>query len=351
MTARAEQIAGRTFGPRAIDYLLIGGGLSLLFTVAVVANPRDTPLISYTLLPYLILLSNAAHFAASTVRLYTKPGTMKSLPFLTMAFPLVVIALVTLSIFDAPRLGPQLRSFYLTWSPYHYAAQAYGIAMVYSYRSGCRIGATDKRLLFWVSMLPFLYNFITGPDVGVGWLVPASIRDSAGFASLRGSLGQLLLVLAVATPILLYAKIWRSKSGPLPLISLMSIVSNGVWFLVLGPLDAFVYATVFHGIQYMAIVVIFHMRDQAARPNNRHGKLYHAVSFYAMSLALGYGLFNCLPLAYVFAGFGRVEATLLVVAAINIHHFIVDAFIWRLRPGDSNRQVLESQTAAALSPT
>ena len=35
----------------------------------------------------------------------------------------------------------------------------------------------------------------------------------------------------------------------------------------------------------------------------------------AYGALLGYGLFNCLPLAYVTAGFGRVESVLLVVAA------------------------------------
>ena len=34
------------------------------------------------------------------------------------------------------RLGTQLHSLYLTWSPYHYAAQAYGLAVMYCYRSG-----------------------------------------------------------------------------------------------------------------------------------------------------------------------------------------------------------------------
>jgi hypothetical protein len=53
-------------------------------------------------------------------------------------------------------LGRNLHSFYLTWSPYHHAAQAYGLAVVYAYRSGCLLGARDKKLLGWVSMLPFL---------------------------------------------------------------------------------------------------------------------------------------------------------------------------------------------------
>ena len=69
---------------------------------------------------------------------------------------------------------------------------------------------------------------------------------------------------------------------------------------------------------------------------------YHVAWFYGASLILGYALFSCLPLAYVYAGFGKVESVLLVVAAINIHHFIVDAYIWRLRKDRSNRRVVES---------
>ncbi len=63
--------------------------------------------------------------------------------------------------------------------------------------------------------------------------------------------------------------------------------------------------------------------------------------FYVVCLLLGYGLFNSLPLAYVVVGFGPVEAVLLVAAAINIHHFVVDAYIWRLKKDAGNRRVVE----------
>jgi hypothetical protein len=95
-------------------------------------------------------------------------------------------------------------------------------------------------------------------------------------------------------------------------------------------------------LQYLAIATVFHVRDQAARPDNRRGPLHHAVWFYAVSLLLGYGLFNCWPQAYMWFGFGPAESVLLVIAVINIHHFIVDAYIWKLKPGDSNRQVVAS---------
>ena len=98
---------------------------------------------------------------ASTVRLYTKHGTYASLPFLTMAFPLVCIGVLTLGIAQAGSLGPHLQALHITWSPYHYAAQAYGLVVMYSYRSGCQLSRIDKKLLWWVSMLPFFYTFLT----------------------------------------------------------------------------------------------------------------------------------------------------------------------------------------------
>ena len=74
------------------------------------------------------------------------------------------------------------------------------------------------------------------------------------------------------------------------------------------------------------------------------GPLYHTVWFYSACILLGYGLFNCWPRAYMLAGFGPAESVLLVVAVINIHHFIVDAYIWKLRPGGTNRRVLQAGT-------
>ena len=82
-------------------------------------------------------------------------------------------------------------------------------------------------------------------------------------------------------------------------------------------------------------------------PANRHNAAWHAVWFYVTSLLLGYALFRILPWGFSLLGFGMVESMLLVIAAINVHHFIVDAYIWRLRPGDSNRRVVESTAPPA----
>ena len=69
----------------------------------------------------------------------------------------------------------------------------------------------------------------------------------------------------------------------------------------------------------------------------------------SVCVVLAYALFNCLPQAYVLAGFGLAESMLLVTAAINIHHFIVDAYIWRLGRSDTNRAVVDSGAALAAT--
>jgi len=63
---------GRFFVHPIVDYSLIGGGLSLVFAVAMATMALDLTLNGW--LATLIIVANGAHFAASTVRLYTRPG-------------------------------------------------------------------------------------------------------------------------------------------------------------------------------------------------------------------------------------------------------------------------------------
>lgn len=335
---------GRCFVHPVFDYLLIGGGLSLVVTVVVwlFADPARPMIVDASMLPLFVLLSNSVHFASSTVRLYTKPGSFQSLPFLTMAFPLVALVLLTVCMFYAGQFGPSLQALYLTWSPYHYAAQAYGIAVIYAFRSGCRLGLRDKRILRWVCMLPFIYTVLYGLEGGVRWFIPLTEMSDNQLLKTLDRIQPAVTAVCWIIPVVFFVAMRRSKSGSLPLISMLAIVSNGVWWFVLSSLNAFAWATIFHGIQYLAIVMLFHVKDQQARPENKHGAVYHSLKFYGMSLLLGYALFQCMPYAYEMAGFGLLESVLLVTAAINIHHFIVDAFIWKLRKGDSNQRSVQA---------
>jgi len=331
---------GRTFVHPVFDLLVIGGGLSLVFTVLLLQSTRG-PVVA-SLAPWmavLVLLSNSAHFAASTVRLYSKPGALRELRFLSMGFPLVTLGVLSLAIAYADRVGAWLVTLYLTWSPYHYSAQAYGLALMYAYRSGSSLTVGEKRLLRVGCLAPFLALFVGGRGIGLDWFVSEGAFAGASLEAGRMQLVSVFSWLTLAMPLVVFFRMALARRATLPFISLCIVVSNGVWLIALNRLDAFAFATIFHGLQYLAIVTIFHVKDRLRVPGNTHGWAYHAASFYAACLVLGYLLFQIWPFTYVLLGFGLAQSALLVTAIINLHHFIVDAYIWKLRQ-DANLRIV-----------
>jgi len=347
---------GRTFVSPGFDLLLIGGGLTYPLALWLVWDVSSAATSIALAIPIVALLVNQAHFAASTVRLYTKPGAFESLPFLSMGLPLVTLVVVTAFVLFAGSWGRHLWALSLTWSPYHYAAQAFGLSSMYCIRSGCPLSSGQRRFLRWACLMPFFKGFLggTGAGYGLGWIVPAAdVVASPGAVLAFEAASRLLDVLIFAMPIALFVHLARRARAPgpgaedggrsaMPLVSLLVVLSNGMWFVVFDFYNAFVWATVFHGIQYLAIVGIFYVRDRAGTSPRPHGALAQIAVFYAVCVALGYALFQCWPYGYVLAGFGTVESSLMVIAAINIHHFVVDGFIWRIRRDPNYRTVMST---------
>ena len=331
---------GRTFLGPAFDYLVIGGGISLL-AAAFAVSGLGGPVLAWfgNWFALILLLVNLTHFAASTVRLYTKPGAYRELPFLTMGLPLVTLVVLALAVRFPAALGTNLMNLYFTWSPYHYAAQAYGLSVMYCYRSGVSLVPYDKVLLRLACLSPFLYSFFRGPVAGIEWFVPGPVLAQPTVAAVRTALVYGLGAITLLAPLALALRaVWRGPA--LPVITLLVIASNAVWWTAFFYLGAFGWATVFHGLQYLAIVSIFHVKDQMALPENKHRPLYHAAWFYLVCLAMAYLLFKVWPYAFVAAGFGLAQSALLVVATINVHHFIVDAYIWKIRKDRNYRTVV-----------
>src|SRR5262245_51636097 len=162
--------SGNVFLGPAFDYLLIGGGLSLLVTPFVLWQPVLTPT-SMNWQLGVFLLVNYAHFAASTVRFYTKQGVAENHPWIAFGSPIIGGAIVTAAVFGPTQLVQHLWSLMMTWSPFHYAAQAYGLALIYCYRSQVKLTTWQKRSLWWIAMLPFFRAFLVGNEGGLSWFV------------------------------------------------------------------------------------------------------------------------------------------------------------------------------------
>ncbi|HVR73783.1 MAG TPA: hypothetical protein VMT52_05600 [Planctomycetota bacterium] len=354
MTSPKHFTLGRTFLHPALDYLLVGGGLSLIVVgLAYLGSDGGSADSLLAAMPLIFLLSNSTHFGASTVRLYTKEDSLRTMPFLTMAFPLVVIGVATLAIAFPAELGRHVTALFLTWSPYHYAAQAYGLAVMYCYRSGSELTDGEKRLLWLCCMVTFARALIAVPEHGLGiwWILPWSTLGTAAGAQLAiDGIVMALAAAAFALPLIFYVRVSRRQKRPVPAISLLIVLTNAIWFFAFRYVSGMVWATVFHGIQYLTIVTIFHVKERMRAPGNRRGWAHHTLTFYAASLLLAYLTFQCWPSAYVLLGFGYVESSMLVVAVINIHHFIVDRYIWRLRKDRNYKTVAEAAPHREASP-
>lgn len=349
---RASRIGlGRSFVHPLFDLFVIGGLLTVPVALYATRFAGSAAAVLDLSLPVIMLLCNNAHFAASTVRLYTKPGSFDELPFLTSVFPLVTLIAASVCVVYADQVGGDVRALYLTWSPYHYAAQTFGLAAMYCYRSGCALDRAEWWALRLVCLLPFLVSLISGAPLGtgIGWPIPYRViaNDPVALATLRTALTALRWASMTSPIVWLLWVAWRGRrmereqmrSAP-PLISLCLLLSNASWWSLFAYWDAQVWATVLHGLQYLGVVTVFHVEDRVAQSDNRHGRAFHAATVLVACVALGYLLFQCWPRAYIWAGYGKVESLFMVMAAINIHHFIVDRYIWRIRKDRNYRTVV-----------
>lgn len=339
---------GRTFVSPLFDLAFIAGGLSLGFgvlayTVGLRFGPEHLTLV--------LLFGNFAHFASSTVRLYSKPGALRTLPRgLTLYLPIAALLFFTAVLLYAGWLVRYVFAVFVIWSPYHYSAQTYGLAMMYAYRSDCPLSDAQKRSVWAACLVPFLWSLLR-PEAGVAHILQGlGLHSWPTFESMRWSVSLLLSAAALATPVAVILRLKLRDAVTLPLTSVMIVMTNAIWWTFFNYINAMWWAAVFHGVQYLAIVTIFHVKERVRAPGNRFGVLVHSLGFYGACVVAAWLLFVAWPDSYVWAGFDAMLTPQLAMAVINIHHFIVDAYIWRLRKDPNYRTVVDARPEAAATP-
>lgn len=331
--------AGRFMLGSWADFVVLGpgftlGGSALLAGLAVAGHLAMASTIAFAL----TLMFVGPHYAATYRRAFASPAILRAHPFVTLVAPVALLGWAIAAVHWPRTVGLALFATYVVWSGYHYSGQSLGLAMLYPLRQGARLAPGEKRLVACPLYMSWLVSLLGLLRVGVAARNPAYELTRSALASSplpRWVLGVAALATAGSLASVAVLAVRRRRAGkPLPGAVWAVVTTQLLWFVIglWNPFFNVVLVPIFHGAQYLALT----SWHQARGRSPAFFALY-VVTVLALGLLINPGF---AALGRAWGGEGPVVAAA-VVAFLNLHHFLMDGRIWRLR----ERKVAESFTA------
>jgi hypothetical protein len=339
------------FGP--LPDLLLGCGLlyGLLLAGFVADGPAIRAHQPHFLFPLLFLALGAPHYGATLLRVYEQRAERRRYALFAVWATLAIAAAFVAGL-ASPWVAAWLLTIYLTWSPWHYTGQNYGLAVMFLRRRATPFTVGDKRLLYASFVLSYALIFLLfhGPvdssprpefQTGEGGMFRSLGIPPGVYRTLFPALAAAYLaVTGVALARLRRRAAWRDLQP-----SLLLMATQALWFALpatlrywhvptgIEPLSwslrpyYFFWIALGHSVQYLWITT-YYARESAG---------FHGYGAYLGKALLAGAALWTLPIVIFdpkFAGDlipDPASVGLLVAACVNIHHFVLDGAIWKLR--------------------
>jgi hypothetical protein len=323
-------------GPAA-DFFFLGPGATVLVSVALLTlrslGPRAQA-VAAALTTALTWMFVGPHYAATYRRAYTSRAIVRAHPWVTLAAPPLLLAGAALAVRDPYGFGLAYFAAYVVTTGYHYSGQTLGLALVYPLRQGAPLDATEKRLLGAPLYLSWILTLL-------GLFGEAQAGRNAAFAFVRGRyqgapVPAWVLALGLGALALSFAGVaWvavrrRRRGVPLPAATYAVLSAQTLWFtfgLFFDPFFIAVLVPVFHGLQYVAFTGWHACRGGTAPLGRRFAG--YVVPVALLGLAIFPGSFNFFTKGRPYLDLFFNTAA--VATFLNLHHFLLDGRIWRLR--------------------
>ena len=303
----------------------------------------------------LALFFNYPHYMATIYRAYHTREDFNRYRVFTVHITGLLMLTLLLSHFWYGAL-PWIFTLYLTLSPWHYSGQNYGLFMMFARRAGVQPSQKERHALYSAFLLSYTILFLsfhTGPSND-----PLFI--SIGLPSHFSAIAALPLALAFVALSAYGLSGLIEQVGWRPLLPSLTLFSTQfVWFLLptalsLGerlriPQSRFSTGVlaVMHSAQYLWITSYYTRREA----NAKEGTNWRPFAYFGILIAGGIALFIPGPwLASKLFHYDFTASFLIFTALVNLHHFILDGAIWKLREGRIAAVLLGSKdrlTAAA----
>jgi hypothetical protein len=313
-------------------YIVGIAALAVVSGLAVVSNPAlftTVFLLNAWLLGY-------HHVVSTFTRLTFDSDSLKEHRFLVTWLPLIVLAAVVVACFA---LGTWiLTTVYLYWQWWHYTRQSYGVSRIYQRKAGLNNDLLNKLVIYALPVWGILHRSSQAPEQFLFTEVRV-IPVPLWLVAVAGSLTLLVLGWWVAQTI----RDWflGSVSVAHTLYLCSHVLIFGVGYLAIDNINhGWLVLTIWHNCQYIMTVWMFNnnrfkgVADQKHRFLSSISQRNRVFTYLAVCLLLStvtYGL-----LKYSLGWIALATATslpLFTVAfqAINFHHYVVDAVIWKVR--------------------
>jgi tetratricopeptide (TPR) repeat protein len=319
-----------------IDLLVGCGAWSaplLILTGYVAASSASSWSFAFYLLA---LLFNYPHFMATIYRAYHCYDEFTKYRFFTVHIAMLLALAGLLAHLWYPVL-PWIFTLYICWSPWHYSGQNYGLLMMFARRAGLSPTDTERQALhlsFIASFLLLMLSFHTGRsadslilslDLPAKFTLPARAMLVVFFLAASG---WALASLARRAP-------WRAL---LPTATL--VTTQFLWFLFPALIELISghevpqtrYSSgilaVLHSTQYLWITSYYQKKEARAQ-----GNLSWSFPRYLLTLVAG-GIALFVPGPWIVSRVFHADfasSFLTFTALVNLHHFLLDGALWKLR--------------------
>jgi len=345
---------------RGID-LLVGCGLGYLLMVPLLLFFSGATGITRwpaTLVILFSMLVSGPHYGATILRVYEQREDRQRYVFFAVYVTIALAIALVVAVHNA-LVASVLITIYLTWSPWHFSGQNYGLAVMFLRRSGTPIDPISKRALY----ASFLLS--------AGLAILAIHSQQADFAFAPTTIS------APNTPVMMYGHLpswltnalfavlipgyvaalaiagWRlRRRAPLsalgPAVAL--VFTQALWFTIPALLAdwtanrqntlafAAIWVSAAHAAQYLWVTSYYARRS---------GSSSSSLGFFGKAFAAGSAVTVLPGLIMAPTLLGRIpwDAGLAaaVFSVVNLHHFILDGAIWKLREGPVARVLLRQQ--------
>ncbi|MFM7203177.1 MAG: hypothetical protein ACKO6N_20505 [Myxococcota bacterium] len=292
------------------------------------------------LFPLLALLCNYPHYAATWLRFMQLVREGHEPQRRTQLLHVLTLIGMALTLLNPATLAPFL-TLYLLWSPWHYAGQNYGMTLYFLRREKLVLNYDEQRLLrvsFMAStLMAWLFLMRAGGEAPglISLSLPKTLASSVGVLAIIAQLSavafalrrifrltrqaQRLYALAPAALLILAQLVWFSSL-------LLPLMGMRLPFLParLGTGDI----AILHCAQYLW----FTAQVQAATSSSEHAGTDRASPRWLKLFSIGALLWILLPwLLSRGLGADYQHAVLVTTVWVNLHHFVMDGWIWKLR--------------------